>query len=138
MLRKSRAAAIAVLAIGLLACGGNNSAVTAPGDSSGGSTGSPIAGGSSSGTRDPSPGGNFISSFPLDRITSGGVPKDGIPALTDPPFVSPGAGGSFYLSEDDVVLGADFGQNDHLFRSKVSRPSERSDAGCGMIVKWQL
>ena len=36
---------------------------------------------------------------------SGGVPKDGIPDLTDPPFVSPGAGGSFYLSDDDIVLG---------------------------------
>lgn len=55
--------------------------------------------------RAPVTGGNFLVNFPTDQILSGGVPKDGIPALTDPDFValtSPEAG---YLRDDDLVLG---------------------------------
>ena len=32
--------------------------------------------------------------------------------------------------------GADFGENYHGFRSKITTHSERSDAGCLIIVKW--
>ncbi len=41
--------------------------------------------------------------FPYDSIVSGGPPKDGIPALTNPIFIGP----SFveYLHSDDLVLG---------------------------------
>ena len=31
---------------------------------------------------------------------------------------------------------ADFGENYHGFRSKITTHSERSDAGCLIIVKW--
>ena len=51
----------------------------------------------------PSFAGNFldVNSFPLDLIVSGGPPKDGIPALTNPAF---GADAS-YLTDQDLVLG---------------------------------
>ena len=41
--------------------------------------------------------------FLLDHLVSGGPPKDGIPALTNPAFVAPGEIG--YVQEDDVVMG---------------------------------
>ncbi len=44
-----------------------------------------------------------VANFPSSRIISGGVPKDGIPALTNPSFV--GADAVTYLSDDDLVLG---------------------------------
>lgn len=44
-----------------------------------------------------------LETFPRDRIVSGGVARDGIPALTNPTFVAPGA--IAYLEEDDLVLG---------------------------------
>jgi hypothetical protein len=43
-------------------------------------------------------------SFPIELILSGGVPKDGIPALTNPPFAVAAAGPA-YLSDADLVLG---------------------------------
>ena len=42
-------------------------------------------------------------SFLRNHLLSGGVAKDGIPALTNPTFVAPDAVG--YLAEDDVVMG---------------------------------
>lgn len=42
-------------------------------------------------------------SFLTGHLVSGGVPKDGIPALTNPTFVAPDEVG--YLAEDDVVMG---------------------------------
>jgi hypothetical protein len=56
-------------------------------------------------SRPPQVGGNFLAIFPTDRILSGGVPKDGIPALTDPAFVSVSAAEAGYLRDDDLVLG---------------------------------
>ena len=53
--------------------------------------------------KEPQAGGHFLHNFPANRISSGGVPKDGIPALTDPHFV-PVAQGN-YLLDDDLVLG---------------------------------
>ena len=41
--------------------------------------------------------------FLSTHLVSGGVPKDGIPALTNPNFVAPNEVG--YLREDDVVMG---------------------------------
>jgi len=43
--------------------------------------------------------------FPQDDVISGGVPRDGIPALVNPPFVSPGSNEADYLADDDLVLG---------------------------------
>ena len=45
--------------------------------------------------------GRSLASFPLDQIVGGGPPKDGIPALTNPPF----AASASFLSDDDLVLG---------------------------------
>ena len=36
----------------------------------------------------------------------------------------------------DLFENADFGENYHGFRSKITTHSERSDAGCLIIVKW--
>ncbi|MBI4390033.1 MAG: DUF3179 domain-containing protein [Nitrospinae bacterium] len=43
--------------------------------------------------------------IPLDEIHSGGPPKDGIPALTNPAFVSPEAAEREFLGKTDRVLG---------------------------------
>lgn len=44
-----------------------------------------------------------LDKFPYSAIVSGGPPKDGIPALTNPSFVA--ASEVSYLNEDDMVLG---------------------------------
>ncbi len=43
--------------------------------------------------------------FPQDDVVSGGVPRDGIPALVNPTFASPTSSEADYLAEDDLVLG---------------------------------
>ena len=50
---------------------------------------------------------NFLDpgTFPYNRIESGGVPKDGIPALTDPVRVSAGSSEADYLRDVDLVMG---------------------------------
>ena len=58
---------------------------------------------------EPEPGGNFLVSFPLGSIVSGGVVKDGIPALTDPIFVSASSPQADYVRENDIVLGLTIG-----------------------------
>lgn len=42
-------------------------------------------------------------SIPVDDIMSGGPPKDGIPALTEPKFIK--AAKADFMREDDQVLG---------------------------------
>jgi hypothetical protein len=44
-------------------------------------------------------------SFPSDQMVSGGVPRDGIPALTNPRFVAQEASDAGYLRNSDIVLG---------------------------------
>lgn len=44
--------------------------------------------------------------FPSRYLVSGGVPRDGIPALVDPRFVTAGSIELDYLHNDDLVLGA--------------------------------
>jgi hypothetical protein len=41
--------------------------------------------------------------IPVDKIASGGVPKDGIPAISSPDFVE--AENADFLAEDDRVIG---------------------------------
>ena len=55
----------------------------------------------------PLPSRNFlnVSRFPMNRLISGGVAKDGIPALTDPDFVRAGSAYATYLLDEDLVLG---------------------------------
>ena len=90
-----------ILTFGLLACGGKKAAgpedpvVPAATGSSGGETA----------TTGSQSGGNFLNNFPLHRIISGGVPMDGIPALTDPVFVGSAAADAGYLLDSDQVLG---------------------------------
>ena len=102
--------AIWIPIIGLIACGGNTRDAFGPG-SSGDET---IATGSSTSNDPPSTdplnrtsqaGGNFLRDFPLNQIFSGGVPPDGIPALTDPQFVDLSSSEAEYLRDDDLVLG---------------------------------
>ncbi len=102
-------ALLSMLIFGLSACGGKSGSAPAGPDSpagggTGSSGGSTTSGGTSTSTGSQT-GGNFLDNFPLNRITSGGVPKDGIPALTDPDFVSPTSADAGYLSDDDLVLG---------------------------------
>ena len=51
------------------------------------------------------PEDQLVSSIPQNLIFNGGPGKDGIPALTNPPFVAVGAPGTSYLADDDRVLG---------------------------------
>ena len=44
-------------------------------------------------------------SIPNSEIFSGGPGQDGIPALTNPNMVQPGAPGTEYLLDDDRVIG---------------------------------
>ncbi|MFB6230493.1 MAG: DUF3179 domain-containing protein [Salinibacter sp.] len=43
--------------------------------------------------------------IPADRLVDGGVGKDGIPALTNPPLVDPSAGTAQYLADTSRVIG---------------------------------
>jgi hypothetical protein len=45
-------------------------------------------------------------SFPSGQMVSGGVPRDGIPALTNPKFVEPASSEAGYVRNTDIVLGA--------------------------------
>lgn len=97
---------IFILALGIIACGGKNTDTGSLG------SGNPIgvpSGDESQNTapinRPPQGGGNFLSNFPTDQILSGGVPKDAIPALTDPQFVDLTSSDANYILEDDLVLG---------------------------------
>ena len=105
MKRSPPLALLFALAFGLWSCGGSDGP-TAPS----GSSGSPQGGGNAPAPtdrlqRDPQPGGNFLSEFPFDHVFSGGVPKDGIPALTDPDFDSAPWSNARYLRDTDLVLG---------------------------------
>ena len=118
-------------AVALTACGGKG-ATTGPlpvasGGSDGGGTGSggtgtpgggspggsaageraPFVPDRSSAARDAGPGGNYldVNGFPLHQIVSGGVSRDGIPALTDPRFVEAQSSEAGYLSDGDIVMG---------------------------------
>lgn len=98
---------LAILTMGYVACGKGSSNIT--GATPGSSSSETVIGGN--GTvktrinRAPQTGGNFLNNFPTNQIVSGGVPKDGIPALTDPPFVSVTSADFNYLRDEDLVLG---------------------------------
>ncbi len=50
--------------------------------------------------------GDLKSVVPLDRIVSGGPPKDGIPSIDNPRFLKPGD--VDFLSDSDVVIGVEY------------------------------
>ena len=51
------------------------------------------------------PQGSQFCSIPENQIVSGGVPRDGIPALTDPVMTQAGAPAAEYLSPSERVIG---------------------------------
>ena len=110
--------------LALASCGGDTTPTGTPppsgdggngsGSDPGGAAGPPT--GSDPGTQppptsidrleiDPGTGGNFLENFPLGSVISGGVVKDGIPALTDPIFVALNSRDADYVLETDIVLG---------------------------------
>jgi hypothetical protein len=66
---------------------------------------SPVACGGSVNGIDDSTFAELSCTISNSEIFSGGPGKDGIPALTNPLFVSPGASGSAYLLDEDRVIG---------------------------------
>ena len=56
-------------------------------------------------TRSDAPNYPVWGQFPLNLVVSGGVPRDGIPALTNPIFVPPNSLELNYLQDSDLVLG---------------------------------
>ncbi|MDA0747707.1 MAG: DUF3179 domain-containing protein, partial [bacterium] len=89
------------------ACGENNSPVSID-------TSLPVANNAPGKTGSTVDRTNFldIDRFPLERLISTGVGKDGIPALTDPVFTSATSPGASYLSDSDLILGVTLhGQN---------------------------
>ena len=98
-----------VLIAGLISCGGSSNGGPT-GSGSGTDGGTPVGDGDSTPpatdnptNRPPQTGGNFLQQFPLNQIVSGGVAKDGIPALTDPVFTI--VSDATYLGDNDLVLG---------------------------------
>ena len=54
---------------------------------------------------------------PRDEILSGGPPKDGIPAILDPKFVS--AEDAQFLEDTDQVIGVVFGKQARAYPIKI-------------------
>ncbi len=54
---------------------------------------------------------------PRDEILSGGPPKDGIPAIREPKFISPH--GANFLSSDDQVIGLQIGGEAKAYPIKI-------------------
>ncbi len=54
---------------------------------------------------------------PQDEILSGGVPKDGIPALLTPTFVSPNK--ATFLDKNDPVIGVSVGGESKAYPIKI-------------------
>lgn len=57
-------------------------------------------------TRADEPNFPVFGTFPSQFLLSGGVPREGIPALFNPTFSKPADAGAAYLKENDLVLGA--------------------------------
>ncbi|MBI5198108.1 MAG: DUF3179 domain-containing protein [Nitrospirae bacterium] len=55
--------------------------------------------------------------IPLEEIASGGPPRDGIPALTNPPFIK--AGQATYLRDEDRVLGLTLGREVRAYPIRI-------------------
>ena len=95
-------AVFVILGFSLFGCGGDSA-------TNSGNSGTPTP--FNVGVNSSAAGGeNFldVSSFPLDQIEEI-TSRDGIPALTDPPFVDPGHEGAAYLEDSDLVLGLRIG-----------------------------
>jgi len=105
--------AIGLVALFLVACGGDSSSPTG--------TPQPSSGGDGDGTFgtvapppsntlvqleiEPTAGGHFLDQFPFGAVLETNVGKDGIPALTNPRFVGTNSVEATYLRDSDLVLG---------------------------------
>jgi hypothetical protein len=54
---------------------------------------------------------------PRDEIMSGGIPKDGIPAILEPKFIT--AGAAHFLNPDDHVIGIKMGDQAKAYPIKI-------------------
>ncbi len=102
MFRHSPIVLPALVILALFACGGDDRGLPA---NPTGSEQSTAPTGTSSSTPVLSPNFLNIDRFPTSLLISGGPPKDGIPALTDPAFAGATSSGAEYLSDRDLVLG---------------------------------
>ncbi len=76
-------------------------------------------------------------SIPVDSIRSGGPPKDGIPALLEPKFVS--AGQATYLYDNDTVIGFAWGGEAKAYPLRIMSWHESVNdrlAGHPFLVSW--
>ena len=55
--------------------------------------------------------------IPKNEILSGGPPKDGIPAILKPEFITPAEAG--YLNPDDPVIGVDIAGESKVYPIKI-------------------
>jgi hypothetical protein len=76
-------------------------------------------------------------SIPVDEIMSGGPPKDGIPALTNPDYVS--AKKASFLKKDDQVIGLVVSGNARAYPLKIMSWHELVNDTIGgqpILVSW--
>lgn len=76
-------------------------------------------------------------SIPVEEIQSGGPPRDGIPALLEPKFVS--AAEASFLAPDDRVLGFAHGGEARAYPIRILSWHELVNdivAGVPVLVSW--
>ena len=76
-------------------------------------------------------------SIPVDEIMSGGPPKDGIPALTNPEYVA--AGKASYLKKNDQVIGVVIDGKPRAYPLKIMSWHELVNDRVGdlpILVSW--
>ncbi len=77
-------------------------------------------------------------SIPIEDILSGGPPKDGIPALVKPAFITAGAAGRL-LSADDRVIGVRLGDTVKAYPIRILNHHELVNDRAGersILVSW--
>ncbi len=76
-------------------------------------------------------------SIPVKEIQSGGPPKDGIPSLTEPSFVS--AEEASFMDDGDMVLGLQIGSEKKAYPIKILTWHEAVNdriAGIEVLATW--
>ncbi len=76
-------------------------------------------------------------SIPVEEIQSGGPPKDGIPSLTEPSFVS--AEEALFMDGDDMVIGLQIGSEKKAYPVKILNWHEAVNdriGGIEVLATW--
>lgn len=76
-------------------------------------------------------------SIPVEDIMSGGPPKDGIPSLTDPEFISPSEAG--WMRPGDKVVGVELDGEAKAYPVRILNWHEAVNdrlAGSAILVTW--